>query len=142
MILARGLRPSSLTLSSLMSTSALAPSLRLLAFAAVTVPALLKTGRSDGTLAGRIFLYSSSSTTTVSPLRASAIVTGAISLANAPAVQAAAARRYDSSANASWSSRVIEWSLAVFSALRGSQSAGSGEDTGGSAHQFPIAKSL
>lgn len=118
MILARGLRPSSVTFSCDARTTALAPSLRLLALAAVTVPVLMKTGRREGTLAGKIFLYSSSSMTMVSPLRASVMVTGAISPLKAPAAQATAALRYDSRANSSWCSRVISCLRAVSSALR------------------------
>lgn len=88
---ARGVRPYSSTLAWEASTKAEAPSFKLLALAAVTVPVLLKTGRREGTLEGTIFLYSSSSEMTVSPFRGSERVTGAISLAKAPADHAAAA---------------------------------------------------
>lgn len=117
MILASGLSPNSSTLAWDARTSALAPSFKFDAFAAVIVPVLLNTGLSEGTLAGRIFLYSSSSAMTVSPLRASLIVTGTTSSANRPAFHDSAARRYDSSAKLSWSSRVTECLRAVSSAL-------------------------
>lgn len=93
MMRARGVSPYSVTFCWEARMRAEAPSLRLEALAAVTVPVLLKTGRRPATLSTLIFLYSSSSVTTVLPLRASTIVTGAISAVKAPADQAAAARR-------------------------------------------------
>jgi hypothetical protein len=115
MILASGLAPSLSAADLLASTTAEAPSLSVEALAAVTVPFLSKTGRSVGIFSSLTFLYSSSSETVTSPFL-SAITTGAISFLNAPAFQASAARLYDSMAYASWSSRVMDCALAVFSA--------------------------
>lgn len=70
-----------------------------------------------GTLLGKIFLYSSSSVMTVSPLRGSLSVTGAISALKAPAAHAFAALSYEASAYLSWSSRVMLCLEAVSSAL-------------------------
>ena len=66
-IRAKGVTPSSSALALLVSTTADAPSLRLEALAAVTVPSGLKTGRRVGILSYLTCLYSSSSITTVSP---------------------------------------------------------------------------
>ena len=89
---ARGLRPRALALSSDISTNAAAPSFRVEALAAVTVPSLVKAGRSDPTFSRTTFLYSSSSVTaTTLPLR-SVTSTGTTSCANLPAAQAAALR--------------------------------------------------
>ena len=72
--------------------TALAPSFKVEAFAAVTVPSAVKTARKPGILSSCTFLYSSSSVTqTGSPLRWGT-GTGTTSLANFPDFQASAAR--------------------------------------------------
>ena len=69
-IRARGLRPSWAAFSSDISTNAAAPSFRVEALAAVTVPSLVKAGRSEATLSRIRLLYSSSwATCTTLPLR-------------------------------------------------------------------------
>lgn len=91
-ILARGFKPSFSTTSPEAKTTAEAPSLRVDALAAVTVPfSLTKTGLMVLNLSFKSFLYSSSSLTTTSPFRP-LTVTGAISSANASAAHASWAR--------------------------------------------------
>ena len=91
-IRARGLRPSWAAFSSDIRTSAAAPSLRVEALAAVTVPSLVKAGRSELTLSRMRLLYSSSwATCTTLPLR-SLTSTGTTSRSNLPAAHAAALR--------------------------------------------------
>src|SRR5690606_6191770 len=75
-----------------------APSFRVDALAAVTVPSFLKTGFNCGILSKLTELISSSSSTTVtSPLRP-VISTGTISFLNLPSLSAFCARLYDSMA--------------------------------------------
>jgi len=83
--------------------------------AAVTVPSLLKAGFNVGILAMSQVNGVSSWATTRSPLR-SLMVTGAISVWNAPASMACSERRTDSAANASCCSRVKPYLRAVASA--------------------------
>ncbi|MNR10351.1 hypothetical protein D3C85_1265990 [compost metagenome] len=81
--------PSAFALSALIKTKAAAPSFRVEAFAAVTVPSFLKTGFSAGILSNLTAVGSSSvSIKVISPLR-SLTSTATISLANFPAVCAA-----------------------------------------------------
>jgi len=109
-------RPSRFARSALMRTRAAAPSLRDDAFAAVTVPSFLNTGRSVGILSGRaLFGPSSSATTAVSPFFRS-ISTGTISARNAPDCCAATARRVDSIAYSSWAAREMPCVVAQCSA--------------------------
>ena len=86
------------TASPLASTSALAPSLIELAFAAVTVPSLSKAGRSVRTFSRFTRRNSSSSSTVWSPSFGSRIVTGTSSSANAWFSHARVARSYEASA--------------------------------------------
>ena len=86
-----GLRPSASAFSRLISSTAAAPSFRVEALAAVTVPSLVKAGRRPGTLAKSTFRYSSSSLITVVLPRLS-MVTGTISSFFLPASAALALR--------------------------------------------------
>ena len=87
------------------------------ALPAVTVPSLVKAGRSFAMLSAEASwrIYSSSLTTT-SPLRVVS-VTGVISSLNFPAFCAAAAFCCEARASASWSARVICQAFATFSAV-------------------------
>mmetsp|Transcript_6438 Transcript_6438/g.18210 ORF Transcript_6438/g.18210 Transcript_6438/m.18210 type:complete len:207 (+) Transcript_6438:91-711(+) len=92
-IFASGASPRALAAAPLMTTVAKAPSLRLEALAAVTVPSRLKAGRSAGIFSGFVEYTSLSwSTTTASPRRCGT-ETGTISSLKSPASIAAAARR-------------------------------------------------
>lgn len=66
-ILANGLRPLALAAASDIKTNATAPSLILLAFAAVIVPFLANAGLSEANLSGKNFWHSSSSLNLISP---------------------------------------------------------------------------
>ena len=92
---ARGCKPNAIAFSSLITTNAAAPSLIVEAFAAVTVPSLVKAGFKLLTLSNFTLVYSSSfDTITGSPFRCGT-ATGTISLSNFPACQALALRSYD-----------------------------------------------
>ncbi len=92
LMVASGLRPRDFAFSALIRTNAAAPSLIEEAFAAVTVPSLVKAGLNAGILSINTLLYSSSVLKIIgSPLRCG-IVTGTISPENFPASQAALAR--------------------------------------------------
>ena len=70
LIVAKGVKPSSLAFSSLINMTAAAPSLIVEALAAVTVPSLENAGLSAGTFSSFTFLNSSSSLTIIgSPRR-------------------------------------------------------------------------
>ena len=117
---ARGARPISRAPRSEASRSAAAPSLRPDEFPAVTEPAPserkagLSRASASRVVSGR--RNSSSSTRRGSPFFC-AISTAAISAANRPAARAAAAFCCDRSANASWSSRLMPYCSATFSAV-------------------------
>ena len=105
-IRASGFRPSARARPASMMSSAAAPSLMPDAFPAVTLPPSVNAGRNFARLAASVSGRgcSSLSTSSASPFRC-AMRTGTISSACTPLFAAAAARRCDSSANASCSSR-------------------------------------
>ncbi len=113
-IRASGVMPSSAALTSLITTTAAAPSLSGQQLPAVTVPFGRKTGCSAATFSivvpGR---GPSSAATTVS----SGIVTGVISRCQKPLTRAFSARFCDRTPNSSCSSRLIPRSSARFSAV-------------------------
>ena len=111
-----GSTPSARAFSSLAITSAAAPSLRPLAFPAVTVPPARKAGLSWASFSALVSGRGCSSRTT-SP-------TATISSSNLPASDAAAQRRCDSRANASWSSRDTSQRSATFSPVSPIDSSG------------------
>ena len=84
------------------------------AFAAVTVPSFENAARRPANFDGSPRPGSSSWSTTTAPFLP-AISTGAISVLNFPLACAARARRYDSAANSSWSSRVKPYFAATMS---------------------------
>ena len=104
-IRANGFNPLAIAWASSIRTSAAAPSLILEELAAVIVPSFLNAGLRLGILLISHLPGCSSISKTISPLRVFT-VTGAISSLNEPLVCAASARRTDSAANASCSSRV------------------------------------
>ena len=114
---ANGVRPRLAASRAVISTSAAPPSLMPEALPAVTVPSLLKAGRSFAIASALASwrMYSSSLTTT-SPLRP-LMVTGVISSLNRPAFCAALALCWLATAKASCSSRVIWKARATFSAV-------------------------
>ena len=114
-----GSRPSSRARSSLASTTQAAPSLICDALPAVTLPPWRKTGFRRGEALERVVSGrgpSSAWTVTGSPFGCGTS-TVTISSSKRPASAAATARRCDSSANASWSSRETSYRSATFSAV-------------------------
>src|SRR5262245_17730708 len=104
--------------SALVTTSAAAPSLRPLAFPAVTVPSFLNAGLS---FASDSRVASARGCSSVSTSRSSPFFwgtgTGAISALKRPSRIAAAVRAWLSAANASWSSRLMPYRSTRFSAV-------------------------
>ena len=82
----------------------------------MTVPSFWKAGRSVANFSMSPRPGSSSSATILGAPFFCAISTGTISARNFPSATARSARLYDSTANASWSARVIPFSFAQSSA--------------------------
>ena len=118
MIVANTGTPNSLAFSALITTTAAAPSLIPEALPAVTVPSFLNTGRSLESPSNEAsFLGNSSVSNTIGSPRRCGISTGTISSLKRPASIAATARCCDCTAKLSWSSRVIPYCSATFSAV-------------------------
>ena len=105
-ICAIAVSPSSLAFSSLMTSTAAAPSFSFEALAAVMAPSFSKAGRRVGILSKRAFPGSSSSNTTKGSPFLCGISTGTISESKTPSAWAVWARLYEEIANSSWASRV------------------------------------
>ena len=111
---ARGVRPSSLALVALMTTTAAAPSLRGQQLPAVMVPFSRKTGCSCETPSSVTPARGPSSLLTTVP---SASVTGAISRSKNPSAMAFSARFWLVTPHSSWRSREMPRRVATFSAV-------------------------
>jgi hypothetical protein len=125
---ARGSRPSSLARSSLMTSTAAAPSLSGQELPAVTVPPSLKAAfspaRTSMVVPGRgpssLVIVPASTSTWLPSLSASVaagVSTGTISLSKWPESRASTARFWDTTAHSSWASRETWQRSATFSAV-------------------------
>ena len=108
------------------TSTAAAPSLVCDEFPAVTLPRAAKTGRSFASASSEVSARGPSSVSKIvsevrtlppSSTQVSFTGSGTISSLNLPAAIAAAARRLERSAKASWSSRLISHCFATFSAV-------------------------
>ena len=114
MMRARGLSPSALAFSSLMTSTAAAPSFSGHALPAVTVPSGLNAGLSAASFSIVVPGRGPSSLVTSVP---SGVVTGTISLSKCPDACASTARFWDTTAHSSCCSRVTLQRSATFSAV-------------------------
>ena len=113
---ARGLRPSWFAFSSLMISTAAAPSVICDEFAAVITPSGLNAGLSCASFSSDVSGRMPSSRLTISVPDSVGTVIGSISRSNRPSSVARAARRCDSTENASFCSREMPHFSEIISA--------------------------